>query len=63
LDDLVEAALKAGKSLEEMKAESVLGKCEAKGQGFVKTAGFTELIFDELQGRRGATEQESRRHH
>ena len=33
-----------------MKADGVLAKYEPLGQGFVKTAGFVELIHKELKG-------------
>src|SRR5262245_26639420 len=45
---LVEAAKKAGKTVEQAKTEKVLAKYDALGQGFVKTADFTELIYKEL---------------
>lgn len=60
---LVRAALKQGKTLEQMKAEKVLAKYDALGQGFVKTAAFTELIYNELEGDVTRTKQESRQHH
>ena len=34
--------------LEQMKQENVLAKYDALGQGFVKTADFIELIYNEL---------------
>jgi len=45
---LVDAAKKKGQSLQQMKDAKVLAKYDALGQGFVKTDGFTELIFNEL---------------
>jgi cyclase len=60
---LVDAARKAGKSLAQMKAESVLAKYDALGQGFVKTNDFIELIDNELSGETGHTEQGSGTHH
>jgi glyoxylase-like metal-dependent hydrolase (beta-lactamase superfamily II) len=45
---LVDAARKAGKTVEQAKADKVLAKYDALGQGFVKTADFTELIYNEL---------------
>jgi glyoxylase-like metal-dependent hydrolase (beta-lactamase superfamily II) len=47
---LVEAAIQQGKTLEQAKAEGVLAKYDALGQGFVKTAGYVELIYKELKG-------------
>ena len=46
----VEQAAQAGQSLEQMQASGVLAKYDHLGQGFVKTASFVELIYDELQG-------------
>lgn len=60
---LVDAARKAGKSLAQMKAENVLAKYDALGQGFVKTNDFIELIDDELGGETGDTHQGSHTHH
>jgi cyclase len=60
---LVQAAMKQGRTLEQMKADNVLAKYDALGQGFVKTAGFTEVIYDELKGDPGRTPQASREHH
>ncbi len=60
---LVQAALKQRKTLAQMKSENVLKKYDAKGQGFVKTPDFIELIFNELQGQAGGTKQVSRLHH
>ena len=47
---LVAAAIQQGKTLEQAKAEGVLAKYDALGQGFVKTAGYVELIYKELKG-------------
>jgi cyclase len=66
LDDcvrLVDAARKAGKSLAQMKAENVLAKYDALGQGFVKTNDFIELIDNELSGETGPTDRGSGTHH
>lgn len=60
---LVEAGVKQGRSLAAMKAENVLQKYDALGQGFVKTPDFIELIHTELQGRPGPAQQMSRQHH
>jgi hypothetical protein len=45
---LVDAARRQGKTAEQAKQEKVLAKYDALGQGFVKTADFTELIYNEL---------------
>jgi cyclase len=47
---LVEAARRQGKTLAQMKQENVLAKYEELGKGFVKTADFIELIYNELGG-------------
>ena len=47
---LVGEAARKGQSLEEMLADGVLAKYDHLGQGFIKTASFVELIYDELQG-------------
>jgi glyoxylase-like metal-dependent hydrolase (beta-lactamase superfamily II) len=60
---LVESAMKEGRTLEQMKADNVLAKYDALGQGFVKTANFIELIHNELKGEPNRTTQSSRRHH
>lgn len=60
---LVRAARKAGKTLDQAKAAKVLAKYDAKGQGFVKTDAFTELIYNELAGAAAKTKQPSRQHH
>jgi cyclase len=60
---LVQGALKKGQTLEQMKAQNVLAKHDALGQGFIKTPAFIELIYNELQGQAGKTKQESRTHH
>jgi glyoxylase-like metal-dependent hydrolase (beta-lactamase superfamily II) len=60
---LVESAMKEGRTLEQMKADNVLAKYDALGQGFVKTANFIELIYNELKGEPNRTAQSSRRHH
>jgi glyoxylase-like metal-dependent hydrolase (beta-lactamase superfamily II) len=60
---LVEAALRQGRTLEQMTKENVLAKYDHLGQGFVKTASFVELIHNELRGQPGRTNQATRRHH
>jgi len=60
---LVKAARKQGKTLEQAKAAKVLAKYDAKGQGFVKTDAFTELIYNELAGAAAKTKQPSKQHH
>jgi cyclase len=54
---LVEAARKQGKTLAQMKQENVLAKYDALGQGFVKTADFIEVIYNELEGAPKRTSQ------
>lgn len=58
---LVAAAMKQGKSLDEMKKENVLAKYDSLGKGFVKTDDFITLIHDELAG--APTVQKSTTHH
>ena len=60
---LVQAAMKQGKTLEQMKTENVLARYDALGQGFVKTPAFIELIYNELKGRPADTKQPDKRHH
>jgi glyoxylase-like metal-dependent hydrolase (beta-lactamase superfamily II) len=60
---LVQAALRQKQTLAQLKAENVLKKYDALGQGFVKTPDFIELIYNELQGQAGSTKQASRLHH
>jgi glyoxylase-like metal-dependent hydrolase (beta-lactamase superfamily II) len=48
--DLVRAARKKGLTLEQAKANHVLAKYDALGQGFVKTDDFLELVYRELDG-------------
>jgi glyoxylase-like metal-dependent hydrolase (beta-lactamase superfamily II) len=60
---LVEAARRQGKTLTQAKSENVLKKYDALGQGFVKTADFIALIWNELQGQPANTRQASQRHH
>jgi glyoxylase-like metal-dependent hydrolase (beta-lactamase superfamily II) len=58
---LVQAGMKQGKSLEQMKKGNVIAKYDSEGKGFVKPADFIELIYNELQGRQ--TTQTNRKHH
>ncbi len=60
---LVDAARKQGKTLAQMKQENVLAKYDALGQGFVKTADFIELIYNELSGAAPKTAQLDRTPH
>ena len=60
---LVQAAMKQGKTLAQMKQVNVLAKYDALGQGFVKTPDFIELIYNELSGEAAKTRQTSRTHH
>jgi glyoxylase-like metal-dependent hydrolase (beta-lactamase superfamily II) len=58
---LVDAARKAGKTLEQVLQAHVLEKYEPLGKGFVKTNDFTALIYKELEGAKAA--QSDTRHH
>ena len=60
---LVQAAIKKGRTLEQMKTDNVLAKYEELGKGFVKTAAFTEQIYNELKGDPTKTKQGNRQHH
>jgi cyclase len=60
---LVQAAIKSGQTLPQMKAANVLAKYEELGQGFVKTSGFIELIYNEISGDVKKTSQIDRTHH
>jgi len=46
----VQAAMKSGKTLEQMKAEKVLAKWDDWAKGFVKSDGWIETIYRELSG-------------
>jgi cyclase len=58
---LVQAGMKQGKSLEQMKKENVIAKYDSEGKGFVKPGDFIELIYDELKGM--PTKQTNKKHH
>jgi cyclase len=60
---LVQAAMKQGQTLAQMKAQNVLAKYDELGQGFVKTPDFIELIYNELSGEPKKTTQADRTHH
>jgi glyoxylase-like metal-dependent hydrolase (beta-lactamase superfamily II) len=45
----VEAGVKSGKTLDQLKAEKVLAPWDAWGKGFIKTDGWIETIFNELK--------------
>jgi glyoxylase-like metal-dependent hydrolase (beta-lactamase superfamily II) len=45
---LVEAGVKAGKSLEQLKKENVLGKFDSWSWEFIKTDRFTEILYNDL---------------
>jgi len=45
---LVEAGIRAGKTLDQMKKEKVLGKFDSWGSGSIKTEMFTEILFNDL---------------
>lgn len=47
---LVEQAARDGQSLQQMREAGVLAKYDHLGQGFIKTASFVELIYNELGG-------------
>jgi cyclase len=44
----VEAGIKQGKTLAQLKQEKVLGKWDSFGQSFIKTDMFTEILYDSL---------------
>jgi len=44
----VQAGIKQGKTLDQLKKEKVLAKWDAWGQAFVKTDMFTEVLYDSL---------------
>jgi cyclase len=60
---LVRAARKQGKTAEQAKAANVLAKYEEKGKGFIKTADFIDLIYNELKGELAKTKQPTKTHH
>ena len=47
---LVDQAMKNGQSLQQMQEAGVLAKYDHLGKGFIKTASFVELIYNELRG-------------
>jgi glyoxylase-like metal-dependent hydrolase (beta-lactamase superfamily II) len=59
----VQAAMKKGRTLEQMKTDKVLARYDELGKGFVKTDAFTELIYNELKGDPTRTKQGNRQHH
>ena len=61
--ELVKAARRQGKTLEQMKQENVLARYDHLGQGFVKTQAFIEVIANELGGDASLTRQTDRTHH
>lgn len=58
---VVEAGVKKGKTLDQLKAEKVLAKWDAFGQGFIKTDVFTELLYNSFK--KGATSPSSAHGH
>jgi len=44
----VEAGIKQGKTLDQLKSEKVLAKWDAYGKGFLNNDTFTEILFDSL---------------
>ena len=47
----VEAGIKKGKTLDQLKQEKVLAKWDSWGQGFIKTDMFTEILYDSLKNK------------
>ena len=45
----VEAGIKKGKTLDQLKKEKVLAKWDSWGQSFIKTDVFTEILYDSLK--------------
>jgi cyclase len=45
----VEAGIKKGKTLDQLKQEKVLAKWDSWGQGFIKTDMFIEILYDSLK--------------
>lgn len=45
----VEAGVKAGKSLDQLKADKVLAQWDSWGQGFIKTDAWIETIYNEVK--------------
>jgi glyoxylase-like metal-dependent hydrolase (beta-lactamase superfamily II) len=60
---LVQAAINKRQTLAQMKEANVLSRYEEQGKGFVKTADFIELIYNELSGDVKKTSQADRTHH
>jgi glyoxylase-like metal-dependent hydrolase (beta-lactamase superfamily II) len=48
----VEAALKQGKTLDQLKQERVLGKWDKWGSGFISTDRFIEILYNDLSGKK-----------
>ena len=49
---LVEAGIKARKTLDQLKSEKVLGKFESLSWEFIKTDRFTEIIYADLTAKK-----------
>jgi cyclase len=47
----VEAGIKKGKTLDQLKQEKVLAKWDSWGQGFIKTDMFVEILYDSLKNK------------
>jgi glyoxylase-like metal-dependent hydrolase (beta-lactamase superfamily II) len=47
----VEAGIKKGKTLDQLKQEKVLAKWDSWGQAFIKTDMFTEILYDSLKNK------------
>jgi hypothetical protein len=49
---IVERGAKAGKTLDELKAEKVLAEWEGYGGGFIKTDSYIETLYHDITGRK-----------
>lgn len=59
---LVQAAIKKGKTLEQMKKEKVLAKYEEMGKFFIKTDEMIEVTYNELTAKKGKGKQSGQHH-
>jgi cyclase len=48
---VVDAGIKKGKTLDQLKQEKVLAKWDSWGQAFIKTDMFTEILYDSLKNK------------
>jgi glyoxylase-like metal-dependent hydrolase (beta-lactamase superfamily II) len=60
---LVQAGMKRGRTLAQLRQDNVLAKYDPEGKGFVKAPDFAELIYNELAGTPTKTSQADRTHH